>query len=932
MNGIPIRSSRRIRFTVNGRSVEIDVRPEALLLDVLRDRLQLKGAKRSCDMQVCGACTVLLDGGPVSACTLLAFEADGREVLTVEGLGSDDRLEPLQQAFIDHAAVQCGFCTAGMLLTARALLTGNPTPTRESVLHYLRGSLCRCTGYRKIVDAIVAAPKSREAPAPPRPLRGSGPPLSIIGHSVPRTDMFEKVTGRARYVGDMEIPGMAHARLLRSPYAHARIVRIDVARARARPGVLAVLTGQDLTWCDPYFGPALRDRPILAMDVARYQGEPVVAVAAVDEATALEALDVVEIEYEELPAVLTIEQALAPGAPLVHTAGPMAGHFSDIATFKGRPGTNICHQFDWQRGDVGAALAGAEVTVEDSYTFPRIQHYSMEPHGVIARWEDNAHLTLWAATQNPFSVRAELATIFRLPASGIRIAVPLLGGGFGGKTYAKLEPITAALARVARRPVRLVASVEDAFHTVRRCSSRVSVRLGFRRDGTLVAAQCDADFDVGAYADIAPRVVQKGTYTATGPYRVANVLLHSNAVYTNTTPGGAFRGFGVPQIAWAVESLMDVAAERLDRDPVELRRQNLLAHGEEFASGDTPVDGKFEESLEKLAEAIRWTEAAAAGRAKGVAAMMKASVAPSVSEAIVRLHADGSVTVLVSTVEMGQGARTVMGQIAAEVLAVPLAAVTVLAPDTSITPYDQTTSSSRSTTMAGRAVQEAADDIVQQLLRIASKHLDVPARGLRVEAGAVVSGAGRVPYPELLGHHFGMPGGELIGRGVVAPGRTASPLGGSTPFWETAMGAAEISLDEETGAISVEAYASVADVGRCINPQQCEAQDEGAVMQGLGHTLLEEMVYENGQLMNANLVGYRVPRADDLPAELETRFVENGDGPGPFGAKGAGEGSLVPVSPAIGNALARLTGLRMRELPLTPERVWRALRGRRGGA
>ena len=743
--------------------------------------------------------------------------------------------------------------------------------------------------------------------------------------------MMEKVTGRACYIGDMEAPGMAHARVLRSPYAHARIVSVDVSRARALPGVLAVVAGRDLTWCDPFYGPALRDRPILAVDVTRHQGEPVVAVAAVDETTAAEAIELVDVVYEEIPAVMTIEEALAAGAPLVHTADPMAGHFSDIATFRGQPGTNICHQFEFARGDATAALAAADVTVEDTYTFPRVQHYSMEPHGVIAQWEDDAHLTVWATTQNPFSVRAELAAIFRLPASGIRIAVPLLGGGFGGKTYAKLEPIAAVLARVARRPVRLLISVEDAFHTVRRCSSRVRVQLGLRRDGTLVAARCEADFDVGAYADIAPRVVQKGTYTATGPYRVPNVWLHSNAVYTNTTPGGAFRGFGVPQIAWAVESLMDVAAERLDRDPVELRGQNLLAHGEEFAPGETPVDGKFEESLHRLAESIRWTQAVVAGRARGVAAMMKASVAPSVSEAIVRLHADASVTVLVSTVEMGQGARTVMAQVAAEVLAVPLGRVTVLAPDTSITPYDQTTSSSRSTTMAGRAVQEAAEDVVQQLFAIARRRLGAPRRGLRVEEATVVGGGMRIPYAELIDQHFGMRGGELIGRGVVAPGRTGSPLGGSTPFWETAMGAAEISLDEETGAISVEAYASVADVGRCINPQQCEAQDEGAVMQGLGHTLLEEMIYENGQLLNANLVGYRVPRAEDLPVELETRFVENGDGPGPFGAKGAGEGSLVPVSPAIGNALARLTGVRMRELPLTPERVWRALRERRQG-
>ncbi|HMH49407.1 MAG TPA: molybdopterin-dependent oxidoreductase [Candidatus Acidoferrum sp.] len=926
MNVIPIRSSSEIRFVLNGRAVALDVRPEALLLDVLRDRLQLKGAKRSCDMQVCGACTVLVDGAPVSACTYLAIEADGRELTTVEGLGGDEALDPLQEAFIDCAAVQCGFCTAGMLLTAKALLAEDSAPTRERVSQYLRGNLCRCTGYRKIVDAIALGGGDRIAQA--KPARGALEPLRVVGRSVRRTDALEKVTGRARYLSDMEVAGMAHARLLRSPYPHARIARIEVTSARALPGVYAVLTGADLTWCEPFFGPALRDRPILAVDVARYEGEPVVAVAAVDEATAAAALDLVEIDYEDVPAVMTIEEALAPGAPLVHTGEPLAGHFSDLASLRARPGTNICHQFDYRRGDPESAFAGADVVVDDVYTFPRVQHYSMEPHGAIAEWEPDGALTVWSSTQNPFSVRAELAALFNLTASRIRVVVPLLGGGFGGKTYAKLEPVAAALARVARRPVKLQASVDDAFRTVRRCSARVRVRLGFHHDGRLHAFSCDADYDIGAYADIAPRVIQKGTYTATGPYRVPNVLLHSNAVYTNTTPGGAFRGFGVPQLVWAVESLMDVAAERLDRDPVDLRRQNLLAHGEEFAPGDTPVDGKLEESLDRVAEAIQWQAGAPAGRAKGVAAMMKASVAPSVSEAIVRLHADGSASVLVSTVEMGQGARTVLAQIAAEVLAIPLERVTIVSPDTSITPYDQTTSSSRSTTMVGRAVQEASADVIGQLVKIAAECFGVQPRHLRAEDSAIVGEGQRATYPALIDHHFGMRGGELIGRGVVAPGRTRAPLGGSTPFWEVAMGGAEISLDAETGAIVVESYTSVADVGRCINPQQCEAQDEGAVVQGIGHTLLEEMVYEGGALLNGNLVSYRVPRAEDLPPRLESLFVENGDGPGPFGAKGVGEGSLIPVSPAIANALARLAGVRLTELPLTPERVWRALRDR----
>ena len=756
----------------------------------------------------------------------------------------------------------------------------------------------------------------------------SARPLRIVGQPAPRGDALEKVTGRARYVTDLTVPGMVHARVLRSPYAHARVRRVDLTRARARPGVVAALAGADLTWCDPYYGPAYRDRPVLAIDVARFEGEPVAAVAAVDEATAEEALELIDVDYEPLAAVLTLEEALAPGAPLVHVGQPAAGHFADLSTLKPQPGTNICHQFQFARGDAASALTAADVVVQDSYRFPPVQHVALEPHAVVAAWDETGALTLWASTQNPYSVRVELAKMFDVPLARIRVVVPHLGGGFGSKTYAKLEPLAATLAHAAGRPVRLAASVPEAFQTVRRCAARVAVRVGFRRDGTLLAVECDADYDVGAYADIGPRVVQKGTYTATGPYRVPHVKLASRAVYTNTTPGGAFRGFGVPQLAWALESLFDVAADRLDRDPVDLRRQNFLAHGEEFAPGDTPIDGKLEESLGRAAEAIGWSQRAAADRGRGVAAMLKASVAPSVSEAIVRLHADGSVTVLASAVEMGQGTRTVLAQITAEVLSVPLARVSVVQPDTAVTPYDQTTSSSRSTAMTGRAVQVAAEDVRDQLLAIVAQAWSVDARELTLADGAVVSGGRRLAYSETLALRFGMSGGELIGRGVIAPGRTAAPLGGSTPFWEMAVGAAEVSVDEETGAVRVERYVSVADVGRAINPLLLEGQDEGGVVQGLGHTLLEEMLYADGHLLNGTLLVYRVPRADDTPSEIVCRFVENADGSGPFGAKGAGEGSLIPVSPAVANALARLTGVRLRDLPLSPERVWRALRAR----
>jgi CO/xanthine dehydrogenase Mo-binding subunit len=689
-----------------------------------------------------------------------------------------------------------------------------------------------------------------------------------------------------------------------------------------------VLTGTTLRGFHPYYGPAYRDRPVLAIDRVRYEGEPVAAVAAVDEATANAALDLIEVEYDALPDSITIDDALAPGAALVHEDLQPAGHFKDLASLRPVPGTNICHHVQYARGDAATALAGADLIVEGTYTFPKVQHVSMEAHVAIARWEPD-QITVWSATQNPYSVRSELAILFGMPMNRIRLIVPYLGGGFGAKTYAKMEPIAIALSRLVGRPVKVAASIQDAFKIVRRCEAKVRMRIGLRRDGVLEGIEVDAYYNLGAYADIGPRVVQKGVYTATGPYRFPAFRINGYAVYTNTTPGGAFRGFGVPQLVWAMESLLDDAARRLQSDPVDLRRRNLLRKGDEFAPGDRPIDGDYEESLRLAAAGIGWQDPPPARGARGLAMMLKASLAPSVSEAVVRLNADGSATVLASTVEMGQGARTVLAQIAAESLGLPLERVSVALPDTAVTPYDQTTSSSRSTTLVGLATQRAAADVRQQLVAIGAALFEAPEEVVRVENGEVRAGPRRMTVADAMTQHFGMPGGELIGVGSYIAGRSPAPLGGSTPFWETAVGAAEVTVDEETGEIDVRRYVSVADVGRAINPLLCQAQDEGAVIQGLGHTLFEEIVYQDGQMLNPNLVDYRVPVMGDLPGELRTIFVENADGSGPFGAKGIGEGGLIPVGPAISNAVAAQVGVHLTELPISPERVWRALQARR---
>ncbi len=749
----------------------------------------------------------------------------------------------------------------------------------------------------------------------------------VVGHSVPRMDGWEKVTGQATYVSDLVVPGMAYAKLWRSPVPHAHLRGVDVSQALARPGVICALAGADLTDLDPFYGPAFKDQPILPVDRIRYAGEPVVAIVAESEALAEEALDDVVVEYEELPAVTTLDDALAPGASRVHEVFRRAGHFRDLNALRPVEGTNICHHYHYERGEVQKGFAMADEVVEETYTFPMVHHFSMEPHAFIARW-DGEGITLWASTQHPFPVRKELSDIFGVPLAKIHLIVPLIGGAYGNKSYTKFEPLTVMLARKAGRPVRLALTVEEAFKTVRRAAVRYRIKTGVKRDGTIVARQCTAHYQLGAYADVGPRVVQKSAYLAAGPYRIPHVQIDAYGVLTHTVPSVAFRGYGVPQLAWAYESHMDVIAKRLGCDPLQLRLKNLLKRGEELIPGDLPVDCDFAEGIGKAAGAIQWgAKSKSPRRGRGLACVVKAPLAPSVATAVVRMHADGSVTILTSSVEVGQGAASVLSQIVAEELGLPMDLITVAKPGETMSPYDQGTSSSRSTTLMGLTVQAAARDLGRQLREIGAPLFGCHSDALILRDGALSDGERSVPFSEVIAKYFGLPGGELIGRGMYR-GERGGPLGGIAPFWEVGMGGAEVEVNPETGSVRLKTYVSVADVGKAINPLQCEAQDEGAAVMGLGHTFFEQMVYEDGQLLNPTLIDYRVPVMSDLPEEFRSILVENGDGPGPYGAKGIGEGGIMPIAPAVANAIADATGVRIRDLPLTPERVWRAMKER----
>ena len=730
-------------------------------------------------------------------------------------------------------------------------------------------------------------------------------PLKYIGQSVPRVDGVEKVTGQAKFLGDLAVPGMLHGKIIRSSYPHAKIISIDTSKADALQGVVAVLTSADLSDITPVYS----GRPVIAMNKVRYIGEPVAAVAALDRATAENAAALIEVHYEELPVAIGIDAARAPGTVLIHE----------------EHNGNICSHESVIRGNVQEAFAQSHLVVEDQFTFPMVYHYSMEPHAVIAHWSEDG-VTVWSSAQHPFQVRSDIAKVFGLPASRVRMVISYLGGGYGSKSYTKFEPLVVALARKAKAPVRVCNSVGESMVTVRRHAAKVRIKTGFNNDGTLTAREAEIYLDTGAYDDNGPAVTIRAATRVLGPYRIPNILTHAYSLYTNSGSAGSFRAIGAPQVIFAGESQMDIAAARLGIDPAELRYKNLLKKGEELRPGLKGIDADLNYGLKKLIGASQW-KATTKNKATpvGLACAVTNAGATPVSVAMVRLQSDGVVNIFAGSTEMGQGVRTVLSQIAGEELTLPLDQIRVHGADTKVTPYDSSTGSSRSTTCMGHAVQGAARDLRKQLIAIAADTFRVPHKQVKLQDGSLISGEARLTFREALERHFGKgSGGELIGRGETTPELTQNKM---PVFWEVGMGMVELHIDEDTGEVGIKRLISVADVGRAIHPEGCIGQEEGAAMMGIGHTLFEQMIYDsNGNLLNPNLVDYRVPSFNDMPEEFHTVLVENEDGPGPYGVRGMGEGGLLSVAPSVCNALARATGVRIKDLPLTPERVWRALK------
>ena len=745
-----------------------------------------------------------------------------------------------------------------------------------------------------------------------------------VGRSIPRLEATDKVTGRTVYTHNLRLPGMLYGKVFRSTIAHGLIQDLDTTAAQAVEGVHCVVTAKDIdkVLTDVHYGPAFHDQPILAIDKVRHFGEPVAVVLASDPHVAEEAASRITVSYEELPAVFDEVEAMTSKA-IVHEELKPAGTFPDLKHLDGRKNTNVSLDYHLRRGDVESAFKAADRVFDHTFHTPPVMHVPLEPFVSIAEPGDSV-LTLHTATQSPSFVRIEIARLLGWPENRVRVKVPYLGGGFGAKLYIKLEALVTALALITRRPVKISLTMEEQFYMLTRHATTLRIKSGVAKDGRLTARQCEIWWNGGAYADIGPRVTQKSGFTAPGPYDIENVHIDSYALYTNLTPAGALRGFGIPQLVWAYESHTDMVARALEMDPLEFRRKNLLRNGRPQATGTVLRDAATGEALERAAARIGWGEPFDRGsgtvrRGRGIAIGFKASISPTTSVAIVNVYADGSCALNCSSVDMGQGSDTAMAQILADTLKIPIGSITVVHPDTDVTPYDMATLGSRSVYHMGHAVRRAAEDAREKLLAMAHE-VDLPAE---------------TAIPDIFRKRYGMQAGNVVGTGSFIPEYTPPDYetGQSddvTPFWMVGATGAEVEVDMETGRVRVERLVNVADAGTPINPRIVETQLSGAAIMQLGFTLGEKLEFKDGVCTNVSLANYRIPGLLDMTGTIENEVVDSAEHSGPFGAKGVGESGTFGVSPAIANAIEDAVGVRLTSLPMTAEMLYRALREKQG--
>ena len=905
---------RVISFYVNDEFRKVEVGRKTTLLQVLRDELYLTGTKNGCGQGQCGACTVIVDGEAVRSCVYLAHRADGKRVETIEGLARDGQLHPLQQAFIEQGAIQCGFCTPGMIMAAKALLDVKPKPTRADIYQALEQNLCRCTGYARIIEAVLAAsgqrPEAGEA-RPPKAFRAVGRPL-------PRPDARAKATGEAVFAADLYLEGMLHGKVLRSRHAHARVLRVDPSKARALPGVVAVLTAADVPGARNH-GLLRNDWPVLAYDKVRYVGDAVALVAAETEEIAQAALQLIEVDYEPRPVVASAEAALAEDAPLVHEGG------------------NVLKHLTFQRGDVEAAFAQADIVVENEYRTPAGDHSFLEPEAGVATVDGEGNVTVYAGSQIPFDDQRQIAASLDLPREKVRVVQTQVGGAFGGKEDIHTQIHVALLAQATGRPVKLVFTRQESMVVhPKRHATVIRLKTGATKAGKLLAVQAHIVGDTGAYASLGEPVMTRTATHASGPYEVPNFQVDCYAVHTNNPPAGAYRGFGVPQATFASETQMDILAEKLGMSPFELRRINALRVGATTATGQTLRESVgLLECLERVEEEVKAAEAAegserAPSRAWGLACAYKnvglgGGLADSAGAAVELLD-DGRAVVRAGAAEVGQGLVGVLTQMVVEELGVGYDKVKVILGDTGQCLDGGPTTASRQTYVTGNAVRYAARQVRQALASAAAEELDAAPDALLFQEERVSRPDGRSIS---LGEAIALArreGRSLDASHVYTPPRTVSleEEGDKHFAYGYAAQAAQIEVDITNGEVKVLRVIAAHDVGRAINPMAVAGQLEGGVMMGLGYALTEEFKVEEGRVLSDSFVKYKLPRIRQSP-EIVPIIVEHEAADGPYGAKGVGEITSIPTTAAITNAIYAACGVRIFSLPATPDRILAAL-------
>ena len=925
-----------LRFTVNNQAVEVPPLPGEMLSDLLRERLHLTGTKIGCNEAECGACTVLMDGRPVLSCAFPAAKAQGRQVITIEGLagwmgdGQAKKLHPLQDAFIQYGAVQCGFCIPGQIMTAYGLLLRNQEPSEEDIRDALKDTLCRCAGYPAIIGAIRAAAKSVRSGLPVEgpQIAISRNPGQVVGNSHVRPDSVAKVTGDALYTDDLHFDNMLHARVKRAMVPSGILRRLDVSAAQALPGVVAVLTAADIPG-EHNHGLVIPDWPsLIGIDErVRTIGDSLAIVAAETREIASRAVDLIEFEIEPLPVVSDPVQARRPDAPQIHAKG------------------NLLKHIQVRKGNLEEGFAEAELVLEHTFHTPMHDHAFIEPECSIARLTPEGRLEIYVGSQIPYSDRNQVARALGWEEERVHVIGMLIGGGFGGKEDIAGQIHAALLTCATQRPVKLLYDRHESLIAhPKRHATQIRVKVGAKRDGTLTAVETELYGDTGAYASLGEKVMTRATTHSSGPYEVAHVNADCYAMYTNNPPAGAFRGFGVLQSAFAVESLMDMLAEEIGMDPVELRRKNALRVGSTTNTGQLLRESvgllecidKVDGEVRRLAGPAPFKVRDVPGkphlkRAWGFAVGYKntglGGGAPDKAGAEVELYTDGKIEVRTSSAELGQGLSTVLQLIAAEELGQPAEGVRVLLSDTDLTPDGGPTTASRQTYVTGNAVRHAAQALRQAMTANLAERYDVAPEYIRFVEGLAQVNGHTVPLGTIAGQMLAEGRRPMAEYLYWAP--TTKPLGqgGDMHFaFSFAAQAAEVEVNTATGEVRVLHVVVANDVGYAINPLGLQGQIEGGVVMGIGHALTENFVLNEGRVITDRLARYRIPSITFTP-RITSFVVEHATADGPYGAKGVGEIVLIPTIPAITNAIYNATGVRVDSLPVDQEKIARALHG-----